>query len=130
MVFKCPKGDRIFTRVPHRWCPLCEKDYVPTEKSAEELTEHGYIEDCEENQWLFFDLPLKRAAQEPTVTIDSFPGSCSDDDTLTLDEVPPLESLPRRRQDTRTDQYPGSREKYEYTTKDGPLPYWLLKDQE
>ena len=84
MVYKCPKGSRIFTVSPHRWCPFCEQDYIPAEETAEELKTLGYIEDCEENQWLFFDLPLTRAATEQPAATSAAPF----DDTLIPEEGP------------------------------------------
>ena len=62
--YKCPSGHKIFTRTPDRWCPYCEKDYIPAAESPEDLLERDFTEDCEENQWLFFDLPLRRSVTE------------------------------------------------------------------
>ena len=64
MVYRCANGHKIFTRQPNRWCPRCEEDYILTDDDPDELERLGFTEDCEENQWLFFDYPLRRAAWE------------------------------------------------------------------
>lgn len=93
-VYRCPTGHKVFTRSPGRWCPLCEKDYIPADESPEELLAKDYTEDCEENQWLFFDYPLLRSAREGLaaagLTDRTAPvprADWADQDTITMEPI-------------------------------------------